>query len=170
MTSTISGRVAALGLTLPSAPPAVANYLPFVRYGDLLHVAGQISRRDGQPACLGRLGDALSIDDGVEAARLAALGVIAQIAAATDDQLARVARIVRLTVFVACTPDFDRHPLVANGASDLVVDVFGEAGRHVRSAVGVASLPAGVAIEVDAVVALAAPSSPEPNDRHKDRS
>lgn len=154
MTSSISARVASLGLTLEPAAPAAANYAPYVQEGHLLHVSGQISRKAGQPAYLGRLGDTVSDDDGTEAARASALSVLSQIAAATDDRLDRVARVVRLRVFVASTPDFARHSVIANGASDLMVQVFGEAGRHARSAVGVASLPAGVAVEVEAVIAL----------------
>ncbi|SDI19180.1 Enamine deaminase RidA, house cleaning of reactive enamine intermediates, YjgF/YER057c/UK114 family [Paraburkholderia phenazinium] len=120
----------------------------------MLYISGQISRKGGQPAYVGRLGDNISDEDGVQAARLAALGILAQIAAATGDRLERVARIVRLGVFVASTPEFNRQSAIANGASDLMVQVFGDAGRHARAAVGVASLPAGVAVEVEAVVSL----------------
>jgi enamine deaminase RidA (YjgF/YER057c/UK114 family) len=125
-----------------------------VQDGSLLYISGQISRKGGQPAYVGRLGDNISDEDGVQAARLAALGILAQIAAATGDRLERVARIVRLGVFVASTPEFNRQSAIANGASDLMVQVFGDAGRHARAAVGVASLPAGVAVEVEAVVSL----------------
>jgi len=156
MTSSISARVAELGLTLEAAASPAANYVPFVQEGNLLFISGQISRKGGQPACLGRLGDELTDDQGIEAARLSALGVLSQIAAATGDRLERVARVVRLGVFVASTPDFNRHSAIANGASNLMVDVFGAAGRHARSAVGVASLPAGVAVEVEAVISLTA--------------
>lgn len=154
MTSSISARVAELGLTLEAATAPAANYVPFVQEGNLLFISGQISRKDGQAVYLGRLGDPLTDDQGIEAARLSALGVLSQIAAATGDRLDHVARVVRLGVFVASTPDFDRHSAVANGASDLIVDVFGTAGRHARSAVGVASLPAGVAVEVEAIISL----------------
>jgi enamine deaminase RidA (YjgF/YER057c/UK114 family) len=150
MNSSISSRVASLGLKLEPA----ANYLPFVQDQHLLHVSGQISRKGGEPVYQGRLGANLSDDEGIAAARLAALGILAQIAAATDDRLDCVARVVRLNVFVASTHDFERHGVIANGASDLMVQVFGDAGRHARSAVGVASLPAGVAVEVEAVVSL----------------
>jgi enamine deaminase RidA (YjgF/YER057c/UK114 family) len=154
MTTSISARVASLRLTLEPAAPAAANYVAFVQDQHLLHISGQISRKDGAPAYQGRLGDNLSDEEGIEAARLSALGVLAQIAAATDDRLDRVARVVRLNVFIASAPGFDRQSAVANGASDLMVQVFGEAGRHARSAVGVAALPAGVAVEVDAVISL----------------
>ncbi|MFM0212211.1 RidA family protein [Paraburkholderia sediminicola] len=154
MTSSISARVAELGLTLESAAAPAANYVPFVQEGNLLFISGQISRKGGQPACPGRLGDTLTEEDGVEAARLSALGILSQIVVATGDRLDRVARVVRLGVFVASTPDFNRQGVVANGASDLIVQVLGEAGRHARSAVGVASLPSGVAVEVEAVISL----------------
>ncbi|WGS52607.1 RidA family protein [Paraburkholderia sp. D15] len=154
--TSISARVASLGLALEAAASPAANYVPFVLDGHLLHISGQVSRKAGKAAFLGRLGDTISDELGTEAARASALGVLSQIAAATGDRLDRVARIVRLRVFVASTPDFDRHSTIANGASDLMVAVFGEAGRHSRSAVGVASLPSGVAIEIEAVVALTA--------------
>ncbi|SIO72247.1 Enamine deaminase RidA, house cleaning of reactive enamine intermediates, YjgF/YER057c/UK114 family [Burkholderia sp. GAS332] len=154
MTSSISARVAELGLTLESAAAPAANYVPFVQEGNLLFISGQISRKGGQPAYLGRLGDTLTEEEGIEVARLAALGILSQIVAATGDRLDRVARVVRLGVFVASTPDFNRHSVVANGASDLIVQVLGDAGRHARSAVGVASLPAGVAVEVEAIISL----------------
>ena len=154
MTSSISARVAELGLTLESAAAPAANYVPFVQEGNLLFISGQISRKGGQPAYLGRLGDTLTEEEGIEAARLAALGILSQIVAATGDRLDRVARVVRLGVFVASTSDFNRHSVVANGASDLIVQVLGDAGRHARSAVGVASLPAGVAVEVEAIISL----------------
>ncbi|MFM0161922.1 RidA family protein [Paraburkholderia sediminicola] len=154
MTSSISARVAELGLTLESAAAPAANYVPFVQEGNLLFISGQISRKGGQPACLGRLGDTLTEEEGVEAARLSALGILSQLVTATEDRLDRVARVVRLGVFVASTSDFNRHSVVANGASDLIVQVLGDAGRHARSAVGVASLPAGVAVEVEAIISL----------------
>ncbi|MEM5294265.1 RidA family protein [Burkholderia sp. JPY481] len=154
MTSSISSRAASLGLTLESATAPAANYVPFVQEGNLLYISGQISRNNGQPAYLGRLGDNISDAEGAQAARLSALGVVAQIVAATGDRLERVARVVRLNVFIASTPAFTAQSTVANGASDVMVQIFGDVGRHARSAVGVASLPAGVAVEVEAVVAL----------------
>lgn len=154
MPHSISARVAELGLTLEPASAPAANYVPFVQDGNLLFISGQISREAGKAAYVGRLGDTISDDDGVAAARLAALGVLSQIAAATGDRLDRVGRVMRLGVFVASTPEFDRQSAIANGASDLMVQVFGDAGRHARAAVGVASLPAGVAVEVDAIVSL----------------
>jgi enamine deaminase RidA (YjgF/YER057c/UK114 family) len=157
MTLSISARVAELGITLESAAAPAANYVPFVQDGSLLFISGQISRKEGKPAYVGRLGDNISDDEGVQAARLAALGILSQLAAATGDRLDRVARIVRVGVFVASTPEFNRQSTIANGASDLMVEVFGDAGRHARAAVGVASLPSGVAVEVEAVVSLKQP-------------
>ena len=157
MTVSISARVAELGITLESAAAPAANYVPFVQDGSLLFISGQISRKEGKPAYVGRLGDNISDDEGVQAARLAALGILSQLTAATGDRLDRVARIVRLGVFVASTPEFNRQSAIANGASDLMVEVFGDAGRHARAAVGVASLPSGVAVEVEAVVSLKQP-------------
>jgi enamine deaminase RidA (YjgF/YER057c/UK114 family) len=154
MSASLTARVAELGFTLEPANAPAANYVPFVQDGNLLFISGQTSRKNGQPAYLGRLGDNVSDEDGVAAARQCALNLLSQIAAATGDRLDRVARIVRLGVFVAATPEFDRHSAIANGASDLMVQVFGDAGRHSRSAVGVASLPTGVSVEIEAVVAL----------------
>ncbi|HEV7369994.1 RidA family protein [Arenibaculum sp.] len=152
--TTIAEKLTALGLSLrPAAAPA-GNYVPTVRAGNLLHVSGQISLVDGKPGFLGRLGAELDVEQGREAARAAALGVLSQVAGATDGTVAAVRRVVRLNVFVAATPEFTRHPDVADGASDLMVAVFGEAGKHARAAVGVASLPRGVAVEVDAVVEI----------------
>jgi len=154
MSLSLTARVAELGLTLESAAAPAANYVPFVQDGQLLFISGQISRKNSQAAYLGRLGDNVTDEDGIAAARLAALGILSQIAAATGDRLDRVARIVRLGVFVASTPEFNRQSAIGNGASDLMVQVFGDAGRHARSAVGVASLPSGVAVEVEAIVSL----------------
>jgi enamine deaminase RidA (YjgF/YER057c/UK114 family) len=154
MSLSLSARVAELGLTLEAAAVPAANYVRFVQDGNLLFISGQTSRKNGQPAYVGRLGDNVTDEDGIAAARLAGLGILSQIAAATGDRLDRVARIVRLSVFVASTPEFNRQSAIGNGASDLMVQVFGDAGRHARSAVGVASLPSGVAVEVEAVVSL----------------
>ncbi|WP_044564730.1 RidA family protein [Azospirillum sp. B4] len=151
MPASIADKVQSLGLTLPQPSSPAANYVSTTRAGPLLFVAGQIDPAGAQ----GRLGDAVSVEDGVNAARAAALNVIAHIAKATGDDLARVRQVAKLTVFIASAPDFTRQPLVANGASDLMVAVFGDAGRHARSAVGAAALPRGAAVEVDAIVELA---------------
>ena len=150
MTNAIENRLAELGLTLPDAPAPAANYVPFVQVGALLHVSGQISQANGQ-MIRGRLGESLSVEDGAAAARACALSLLAQVRAACGGDLSRLVRVVKLTGFVNSTPDFGDHPKVVNGASDTMVAVLGEAGRHARSAVGVANLPFGVAVEVEGV-------------------
>jgi enamine deaminase RidA (YjgF/YER057c/UK114 family) len=147
-------KLADLGLALPQAAAPVAAYVPVVEAGGMLHVSGQLPFRDGQ-VVTGRLGAGVSLEEGQEAARLCGLMLVAQIKAAVGD-LGRVRRIVKLGVFVNSAPDFTDQPKVANGASELMVALFGEAGRHARAAVGVAALPLGAAVEVDAVVEVAA--------------
>lgn len=153
MSGLVAARLSELGITLPEAVAPVANYVPFVLVGDLLHVSGQIAKGpDG--LILGRLGDGMDVAAGAIAARACALNIIAQVAAACGGDLDRVVRVVKLNGFVASTPGFTDQPKVINGASDLMVAVFGDAGRHARSAVGVAALPLGVAVEIDAVVQI----------------
>ncbi|TDI66635.1 MAG: RidA family protein [Alphaproteobacteria bacterium] len=149
MTDAIESRLIELGITLPETSAAVANYLPVARTGDLLFVSGQLPMADGRMAWTGRLGEALDIDQGRQAARLCAINMLAQLRAALDGELDRVARVVRLGGFVASAEDFTAQPQVINGASDLMVDVFGEAGRHARAAVGVNVLPLGAAVELE---------------------
>jgi enamine deaminase RidA (YjgF/YER057c/UK114 family) len=153
MTDTPASRLAALGITLPAAAAPAANYVPYVAVDGLLHISGNIPFADDGSLIRGRLGDTMDVAGGVHAAQRCAIGLIAQMAAALGD-LGRVTRIVKLGVFVASTADFTDQPEVGNGASDLMVAVFGDAGRHARSAVGVAVLPRGVAVEVDAIVAF----------------
>jgi len=155
MTTSIADRLISLGHKLPQAPAPAGSYTPAVRAGNLLFIAGQINVRESKQTPVGRVGAELNVEQGQHAARTAALGVLAQIAAATNGRISAVRRIVRLGVFVASTVEFTEHPEVANGASDLFVAVFGEAGRHVRAAVGTASLPRGAAVEVEAIVELA---------------
>jgi len=145
----IDARLDELGLTLPAAPAPAANYVPFVRSGNLLYVSGQISNGpDG--LILGRLGATMDVEEGAVAARFCGLALIAQAKAALGD-LDRVKRVVKLTGFVNCTPDFTDQPKVVNGCSDLMVEVFGDAGRHARAAVGAPSLPLGVGVEIEAI-------------------
>lgn len=151
MTSSIQDRLAELGVRLPAAPAPAANYVPAVRAGNLLFVAGQVPVQDGKAQYLGKVGAELSVEDGQQAARLCAINVLAQVAQALGGDLGRVVRCVRVGGFVNAVPEFTEHPKVVNGASDLLVAVFGEAGRHVRTAVGAGSLPRGVAVEVEAV-------------------
>lgn len=150
MAGKIEAHLKTLGLTLPSAAAPAANYVPFVRSGNLLFVAGQLPMRDGAVACLGQVGVEVSPEEAYEAAKLCGLNLIAQAKAALGD-LDRVRRVVKLTGFVACTAPFSDQPKVVNGASDLMVAVFGDAGRHARAAVGSSALPRGAAVEVDAI-------------------
>ena len=155
MSGQIESRLAALGITLPEAVAPVANYVPAVRTGGLVVMSGQVPIKDGKPFYSGLLGRDVSLEDGQAAARLCGINLIAQLKGICDGDLDRVRRIVRLGVFVAATPEFADHPKVANGVSDLMVEVFGDAGRHARAAVGCASLPLGVPVEVDAMVEVA---------------
>jgi enamine deaminase RidA (YjgF/YER057c/UK114 family) len=148
--SEIDARLAALGLTLPEAPAPAANYVPFVVTGTLVHVSGQISQANGA-LITGRLGETLSVEEGAAAARACALSLLAQVRRACDGDLGRLVRAVKLTGFVNSTPEFTDQPKVINGASDLLVAVLGEAGRHARSAVSAASLPLGVAVEIEGI-------------------
>ena len=147
-------RLQALGLTLPEAPSPAANYVPFVVAGGQLFISGQVSRRADGGGYKGKLGAELTVADGQKAAELACLNLLAQAKAAVGS-LDRIAQGLRLTGFVNATPEFGEHPQVINGASDLLVAVLGERGRHTRCALGVASLPFGFAVEVDAIFALA---------------
>jgi len=155
MSGRIEAGLASLGITLPEAVAPVANYVPAVRSGGLVVLSGQVPIKDGAPAFTGLLGRDVSLEDGQAAARLCGINLIAQLKGLCDGDLDRVRRIVRLGVFVAATADFTDHPKVANGVSDLMVEVFGDAGRHARAAVGCASLPLGVPVEVDAMVEIA---------------
>jgi len=144
-------RLAELGLDLPKAASAAANYVPYTLSGNLLYIAGQIPFLNGEKMHIGRLGQGLSVEQGQEAARAAALNILAQVKEALGGDWSRVVRCVKLGGFVNSTPDFDQHPAVINGASDLMVAVLGDKGRHSRFAVGVANLPFGVAVEIDAI-------------------
>ena len=155
MTSAIEQRLAARGLELPTAPAPAANYVPYTISGKLVFVAGQLPFRNGQVAVSGRLGAGVSLGQGQEAARLCALNLLAQVKAACGGDLSRLARCLKLGGFVSCTPEFTEHPAVINGASDLLVEVMGEAGQHARFAVGCASLPRDAAVEVEGIFELA---------------
>lgn len=151
--SQIEDRLAELGIELPQPNAPVANYVPFVRMGDLIHISGQVSL-DASGGIRGVVGEDLDLEAGQRAARLCGLSLLAQMKAACDGHLGRVKRVVKLNGFVQAGPDFFDIPKVVNGASDLMVEVFGEGGRHARSAVGVYRLPLNFAVEVDAVVAV----------------
>ena len=151
----IDQRLAELGITLPEPAAPVAAYVPAVEANGLLHISGQISFAEDGSLIKGRLGEDVDLDAGIAAARRCGVMLLAQIKAALGS-LDRVERIVKLGVFVSSAPQFTDQPKVANGASELMQDVFGEPGRHARSAVGVAALPLGVSVEVDAIVAVKA--------------
>lgn len=148
----VKNRLKELGIELPEPVAPVANYVPFVKTGNLIAVSGQVSLAPGGKKITGRVPDQVSLEEAVEAARLCGINIIAQLSVALDGDLERVKRVVRLGAFVHCTDDFTDQPKVANGASDLMVEVFGDRGRHARAAVGVNALPLGVAVEVDALV------------------
>lgn len=146
----IEARLAELGVTLPDAPAPAANYVPFVVVGNVVHVSGQISQGpDG--LIKGRLGADLSIEDGAAAAQRCAISLLAQVKKACGGDLSRLVRAVKLVGFVNSTPDFTDQPKVINGASDFLVAALGDAGRHARSAVSAASLPFGVAVEIEGI-------------------
>ncbi len=155
MSGKIDARLAQLGIVLPTPPKPVASYVPFVVSGNLVFVSGQVTADASGLKYVGVVGGDLSFEDGKAAARLSAINVIAQVKAACGGDLDRVRACVKLTVFVNAVPGFTQHPEVANGASDLIVEVFGEAGRHARAAVGAGSLPRNVAAEVEAVFEIA---------------
>jgi enamine deaminase RidA (YjgF/YER057c/UK114 family) len=155
MQGKIEQRLRQLDITLPQPAMPAGAYVPFVLAGGLLLVAGQLPLRNGSVAYHGRVGGDLSLDDGIAAARLCGLNLLAQARAACDGDLDRVRGVLRLAGFVQAVPGFADHPKVLNGASELMVDVFGPAGRHVRVAVGAASLPLGAAVEIEGTFAIA---------------
>ena len=148
--SMIEKRLAQLGVTLPDAAAPAANYVPFVQVGDLVHIPGQVSMQDGA-FLTGKLGADMDTVTGAAAARSCAIGLLAQVKAACGGDLDRLVRAVKLTGFVNSTADFGDQPKVINGASDFLVEALGDAGRHARSAVSAASLPFGVAVEIEGI-------------------
>jgi enamine deaminase RidA (YjgF/YER057c/UK114 family) len=155
MAGKIDARLTELGITLPSPPAPVASYVPYVISGKLVFTSGQITVAPEGIKYVGIVGKDISLEDGKAAARLCAINVIAQVKAACGGDLDKVARCVKVIVFVNATPGFTQHPEVANGASDLFGEVFGDAGKHARAAVGAGSLPRNVACEVEAIFELA---------------
>jgi enamine deaminase RidA (YjgF/YER057c/UK114 family) len=151
MAGRIEAKLKELKIELPQAAAPVANYVPAVRSGDLLFIAGQICQWNGERRFIGKLGREISTEQGQEAARLCALNILAQARQALGGDLDRILRCVRVGAFVNSAEDFTQQPQVANGASNLLVELLGDAGRHARAAVGVAALPGGVAVEVDAI-------------------
>jgi enamine deaminase RidA (YjgF/YER057c/UK114 family) len=150
MSGKIEARLGELGIELPQPAAPVANYVPFATSGNLVFVSGQLCQWNGELRFVGKLGAAINIADGREAAKLCALNILAHLRVVCGGDLDRVRRVLRLGGFVNCTPEFTDMPQVVNGASDLMVAVFGDLGRHARAAVGMSSLPGGVAVEVEA--------------------
>lgn len=155
MAGQVEARLKELGIDVPDAAAPVANYVAYVKTGNLVFVSGQVPVKDGEFQFKGKVGGELSVEDGQAAARLCAINIISQLKAACEGDLDRVRRIVKLTGFVNSTPEFGDQPKVINGASDLMVEVFGDKGRHSRAAVSAGSLPLGVGVEVDAVAEIA---------------
>lgn len=151
MSGRIEARLAELGLFVPAAPVPAANYIPWVRTGNLVYIAGQVPMKNGEFLWVGKVGEDFDVDEAKAAARYVGLNVLSQLKTALDGDLDRVVRTVKLNGFVNCTTDFVHQPHVINGASELMIEIFGDAGRHARSAVGVAQLPFGVAVEIDGV-------------------
>lgn len=155
MSGKIDARLKELGIELPQASAPVANYVPYTIAGNLVLISGQVTLWGGKVEYIGKLGREIGIEDGQKAARLCALNILTHLKNACGGDLDRVKRVVRLGGFVNCTPEFIDQPQVVNGASNLMAEVFGDAGRHARAAVGVASLPFGVAVEVEAMFEIA---------------
>jgi len=150
----IEARLDELGLDLPAPPAPVANYVPYKLHGGLLYISGQIPLRNGAPLHTGLVGEQVSLEQGRECARLCLLNGLGWARSALDGELDRIAEVLRVRGFVACSAGFGDQPAVANGASDLLVEIFGDAGRHTRSVVGCSSLPLNVPVEIDFLFAL----------------
>jgi enamine deaminase RidA (YjgF/YER057c/UK114 family) len=155
MAGRIEARLSELGIELPDAPAPVSNYMPYVITGNLVFISGQVTLWNGEINYVGKVGADLSVEQGYAAARMCGLNQIAQVRAACDGDLDRVIKVVKLGAFVNCIADFTDHPKVVNGASDLMIEVFGDAGRCTRTNVGVPSLPLGFAVEIDGVFEIA---------------
>lgn len=152
MSDAIEARLKELGYTLPVAATPVANYVPYMLTGNLLHISGQLPMESGKVAVTGHLGRDVDVETAQRAAELCAVNILAQVKAALNGDLSKVRRVVKLNGFVASAPEFTEQHLVINGASNLVANALGEAGKHARAAVGVASLPFNAAVEIDAIV------------------
>ena len=150
MSNHFETKLKELGITLPDAPAPAANYVPFVQVGDIVYVSGQISA-DANGFIRGKLGDDMTTEEGAAAARACAINLLAQVKAACGGDLDRLVRVVKLTGFVNSTADYTDQPKVVNGASDLLAEALGDAGKHSRSAVSAASLPLGVAVEIEGI-------------------
>jgi len=155
MSGKVDAKLAELGIVIPTPAASVANYVGYVTTGSLVFVSGQLPMDNGQITLKGHLGGGVSIDDGYKAARVCAINLLAQLKAATGGDLDKIRKVVRLTGFIASTPDFTDQSKIVNGASDLMVEVLGDAGRHARISISVAALPMGAAVEVEGVFEIA---------------
>ena len=155
MSDAIEARLTELGITLPQAAAPAANYVPYVISGNLLHISGQLPMENGKVGVTGHLGRDVDVAGGQRAAELCAINILSQAKAALGGDLGRIRRLIKLNGFVASTPDFIEQHLVINGASNLLAGILGEAGKHARAAVGMAALPFGAAVEIDAVLEIA---------------
>ena len=155
MSDTIATRLSKMGITLPEAAAPAANYVPYVISGNLLTISGQLPLEGGKLAVSGHLGKTVDVAAGQRAAELCAINILAQAKAALGGDLGRIRRVIKLNGFVASTPDFIEQHLVINGASNLIANVLGEAGKHARAAVGMAALPLNAAVEIDAIMEIA---------------
>lgn len=155
MSDAIEGRLKELGIVLPQAAAPAANYVPYVISGNLLYLSGQLPIENGKVSVTGHLGKNVDVAGGQRAAELCAINILAQAKAALGGDLGRIKRLIKLNGFVASTPDFVEQHLVINGASNLLANVLGEAGKHARAAVGMAALPLNAAVEIDAILEIA---------------
>lgn len=155
MSDTIDSRLSALGVTLPVAAAPAANYVPYVISGNLLYLSGQLPMENGSIAVKGVVGQDVELSAAQRAAELCAINILAQAKAALDGKLERIVRVIKLNGFVASAPTFTDQHLVINGASNLIANVLGEAGKHARAAVGMAALPLNAAVEIDAIIEIA---------------
>jgi enamine deaminase RidA (YjgF/YER057c/UK114 family) len=151
----IENRLAEMNITLPEPAVPVANYVPYVITGNLVFISGQVTLEDGEVKYIGKVGADLTVDDGIAAARLCGINILAQLKAACGGDLDRVVQCVKLGGFVNATTDFSQHPKIINGCSDLMIDALGDKGKHARFALGAGSLPLNVAVEIDAVFEIA---------------
>lgn len=151
----IENKLSAMGITLPPSMMPAANYVPYTVSGNLVFVSGTLPMKDGKPQDIGKLGKEFTVEQGQATAKLCGINILSHVKAACGDDLSRVVRCVRMGIFVASAEGFTDQPKVANGVSDMMVEIFGDAGKHARFAVGVAELPFGVAVEVDATFEIA---------------
>lgn len=155
MTHAVDKKLAEKNITLPPSAAPAANYVPYVISGNLVYISGQLPMENGKPQAIGKLGKEFTVEQGQVTARICAINILSHLKGAVGGDWGRVKRCVRLGVFVNSTPDFTDQPKVANGASDFIVEVLGDAGKHARAAVGVPALPLGVSVEIDAIFEIA---------------